>query len=151
MRRSWTLQEQERVFSLEPPFRAEFLSAADDLNVACGSRGYHVRITEGLRARERQEQLWRQGRTQDPTTKHWLVIGTVVTWAPPGSSAHEVGLAADILLVDDVTKKPLGDAHAAWRDWAAICEAHGLVNLGTRKGDWCHVEQPNWQREVGRA
>lgn len=79
-------------------------------------------ISEGWRSKERQEQLWEQGRTTP---------GPQRTWAKPGQSLHEYGLAIDWAFADPV---------AGGCDWSEdLFEALGPV---IRKygmdwgGDW---------------
>lgn len=71
--------------------------------------------------------------------------------APPGRSAHNYGLAIDVVpdadplapgLQPDWDPKP-GDA---WHDLAATLDAHPRLRHGRHFGDWPHIERYRWQR-----
>lgn len=49
--------------------------------------GYNLRITSGFRSLSEQDQIFDQGRTED---------GHIVSWAIPGKSLHNYGLAVDV-------------------------------------------------------
>jgi hypothetical protein len=49
--------------------------------------GYALRITDGFRSLDEQEEVYNQGRTED---------GHIVSWAPAGRSLHNYGFAVDV-------------------------------------------------------
>lgn len=91
----------------------------------CAARGLPFALFEGFRSRARQAELYAQGRTAQ---------GPIVTYAGPGQSYHQYGLAVDI--VGFVV--PTGSNRAQWTwdrpqsEWNAlhaIAWAHGLEPL----------------------
>lgn len=95
--------------------------------------GLPIRITEGFRSFERQNELYAQGRTQP---------GKIVTNAKGGQSNHNYGCAIDIVfrkLGYDATKDQ-------WLALAAIGERHGF-DWG---GDWDEfVDRPHFELTLG--
>lgn len=88
-------------------------------------------VADGWRSRERQAQLWAQGRT---------LAGPVVTMARPGESPHERGAAVDFGLWPDG-----GDGH-----WGALVLC--VCSFGLRSGalfrglrDFPHAELVGWR------
>jgi hypothetical protein len=49
--------------------------------------GYALRITDGFRSLDEQEEVYNQGRTEN---------GHIVSWAPAGKSLHNYGFAVDV-------------------------------------------------------
>ncbi len=86
--------------------------------------GHTVEVVEGYRAPERQEALYRQGRSEP---------GPVVTWTR--ESLHSEGRAVD-LRVDGSWENPEGYAHLQ-----RVAQEEGLRTLGAR--DPGHVELPD--------
>ena len=99
---------------------------------ACRYRlGLYLTITQGWRSAADQAALWAQGRTTP---------GPVVTWAEPGQSLHERGLAFDVA-------KLHADGQVTWDDvpWEAvgsIGEELGLVWGGRWKE---HPDRPHFE------
>lgn len=63
---------------------------ADELIALAASKGMPIRITEGYRSKERQDELYAQGRTKP---------GKIVTNAKGGQSIHQYGCAFDVVFV----------------------------------------------------
>ena len=91
---------------------------------ACDVAGLPVLIYCTLRTLEEQAALYAQGRS---------VPGRKVTNAPPGSSAHNFGLALDAV--------PL------WNRYGTCARLAGLEWAGdwTRFREFPHVQMPNWR------
>jgi peptidoglycan L-alanyl-D-glutamate endopeptidase CwlK len=81
-----------------------------------GQQGITIRVTQGLRTWDEQEQLYAQGRS---------LPGSIVTNAPPGSSYHNFGLAVDV-----VPMTPLGpDWDVTHPVWGQIVQTGRSVGL----------------------
>lgn len=79
--------------------------------------GYPLRVSSAYRSREKQQALydaWKSGRSQLPA-------------APPGSSAHERGLAVDLVWVRGGLQEPV---EGAWETLGGVAEEY----LGLRWG-----------------
>jgi len=94
--------------------------------------GIRAVVTSGYRSLAKQRQLYARYRRGGPLA------------APPGSSAHNYGLAVDIALVGQPRES------RDYRRMHRIAERLGLVPLRGEAGriDPYHVEVPNWQRLV---
>jgi peptidoglycan L-alanyl-D-glutamate endopeptidase CwlK len=121
--------------TLDPDFKAQIeqlLMAVESLT------GLQWVCTDGRRTMAEQDKLFAQGRTKP---------GKVVTKAPPGSSAHNYGLAVDLW--------PLDKDRDIW--WEAPAKtfkplADLAVDMGLTAGyyfqsifDAPHVEHPSWK------
>ena len=131
---------------LYPPFKLLIDLALEDAH-AKGLMGY---VFEGWRAIERQSFLYAQGRTTP---------GAKVTWARPGESWHQYGLAVDIVF----DREPLtagmqwtweggyadknGDNYAKI---ALILKAYGLEWLGDKNIERAHF-QKTWGLTIQEA
>ncbi len=107
--------ERQRFASLQPALQKaawEFLSACATRSLL--KHGMRVYIADGSRTFAEQAELYSLGRTQP---------GKIVTYARPGRSLHNFGLAFDIALFDgrvlqwDGIPEPIGYCGAA----------HGLI------------------------
>jgi len=94
-------------------------------------RGLTAFVTEGYRSLERQEELYAKGRTPLEIRNRVKKRGAngAVTDAPPGSSAHNYGLAIDV----------------AGPDLDKVVELARSLGFGTVSWDRSHIEWPNWQ------
>jgi len=97
--------------------------------------GYSGVIVSAFRSSEEQAVLYAKGRTlqeiRDRVKK--LGRGGTVTDAPPGSSAHNYGLAIDV------------EGH----DQAKIVFLAKQIGFGTVSWDPAHIEWPNWRQLIG--
>jgi hypothetical protein len=83
--------------------------------------GVQVTVTSVRRSRRKQQQLYNayvNGRSRFPA-------------APPGTSAHEFGLAWDSFVEE---------RYVPW--WTAVREA---VGFQVPSNDWVHAQVPNWE------
>jgi peptidoglycan L-alanyl-D-glutamate endopeptidase CwlK len=100
--------------------------------------GLHWVITSGRRTMQEQEVLYAQGRTAP---------GKVVTKAPPGSSAHNFGLAADLAPLKADGTIWWEAPKMKWRVMADMALQMGLVPGFYFKTifDAPHVESKDWR------
>jgi len=86
---------------------------------------------------EEQERLWKIYQAGGPRA------------APPGKSAHNYGLAVDVVLDYDPDKpglQPSWDTKlAGWLWLKAVTLKHPRLKGGWRFGDWPHIEKYKWQ------
>ena len=117
---------------LWPPFA----SAIGYLQTYCTVYNLDARIVSGFRSMSEQEALYRQGRTASEVINRVRKSGAggAVTDAPPGSSAHNFGLAVDV----------------EGRDQRAVVDLARAIGFGTVSWDPAHIEWPNWQSLVSR-
>jgi peptidoglycan L-alanyl-D-glutamate endopeptidase CwlK len=127
---------EQRLGLVHPVLMQKIHALSDSLS----GQGIEIRVVQGLRNWADQEKLYAQGRTEP---------GEIVTYAPPGHSMHEFGLAVDCepslngpagpYLPDGIAGSPRYVA------MVAIAEAEGLVS-GSRWShpvDWPHLQLPN--------
>jgi hypothetical protein len=102
----------------------------DSLIKDARSNGIDLRVVRGYRSVETQLEYYNQGRTTP---------GAIITYAPPGFSYHNYGLAVDVC--EYVNGKP--NWHSKhWDEIGRIGKKHGLV----WGGDWkLLVDRPHFQ------
>lgn len=121
---------------LDPLFR----EAVDDL---LSTSPYHWVIDRGFASHAEQAALYakwvafREGRGP--------AAGKA---APPGKSAHNVGMAVDVHLDTDPTTPGLqpswNTALAGWQWLRAACKTHPVIENGWWFGDWPHLQRRDW-------
>lgn len=84
--------------------RGDFAIRVSDWIRTCLDEGLLPYVYEGFRTNERQQELYEQGRTKP---------GKIVTWARPGQSFHNYGLAVDWVPLE-LHKKAEGMYEAMW-------------------------------------
>lgn len=128
---------QQRLLELHPAVRQRF---EDFINEVEDKFRCIVRMEPPLRSFQTQQDLWDQGRTKP---------GPIVTWAPPGSSYHNYGLAAD--LCPFKPDHPDLDWNYDFSKWEGLAIKHGMTWGGTfpkEKTDPDHYEYKagyNWR------
>lgn len=115
---------------LDPQFRKRLDAVLDELH----AKQIPLQVFETVRAPSRQEALYARGR--DPNA---VDFGRKVTNARAYQSAHQYGLAADLVFLVDGkwSWEPPPRMASAWSVYHTIAEAHGLKPLTFEKP---HVE-----------
>lgn len=128
---------------LYPPFKFLVELALDE----CHNKGLMAYVFEAYRFPERQAYLYSLGRT---------AAGNRVTWARPGESLHQYGLAIDVVFDSDPAKQGMqwtweggyADANGDNYDKVAkILKGHGLEWLGDKNVERAHF-QKTWGMTV---
>ncbi|SEB15667.1 peptidoglycan L-alanyl-D-glutamate endopeptidase CwlK [Thalassobacillus cyri] len=102
-------------------------------------KGILAQISDGLRTHAEQQALYNKGRTAP---------GNIVTYAPPGFSYHNFGLAVDFFLVSNDGKRALWRVNKSWKQVATIAKDLGF-EWG---GDWSPFKDyPHLQLTGGLA
>lgn len=122
--------------------RAEIRPLVDSFLQTGLGEGIDILVTCTLRTNEEQEALYEQGRTAP---------GKIVTNAKPGQSAHNYGLAIDIVPI--VNGKPdwIGE-HPVWQQLGKLGQDSGLEWAGAPSfpfHELAHFQLPNWRILVG--
>lgn len=122
--------------------RPEIWSKANDFLDACKQAGLDVLVTCTLRSNEEQAALYAQGRSKP---------GHIVTDAPAGKSAHNYGLALDIVPI--VNGKPeWNGGDPVWQTIGEIGERCGLEWAGNPSypfHELPHFQIQNWRTIAG--
>lgn len=120
---------------LFPPFFTRLQALLDD---ALG-RGRAYWVIEGHRSYKRSDELFAQGRTAP---------GPIVTRARAGESAHNFGIAGDLVLDGYMDRAGLQPDYrpASYDLLGELCPKHGLVWGGSWQGfkDRPHVQMPDF-------
>lgn len=139
-----------RIEGLHPKLRQEVANAIVALECNALPRNAAIRIVQGLRTIEQQNDLYAQGRTKP---------GKIVTNAKGGSSFHNYGLAIDFAILYDKDKNGTFET-LSWDtaldydkngiiDWQAV--VNNFKNLGYEwGGDWrTFKDLPHIQKSFG--
>jgi peptidoglycan L-alanyl-D-glutamate endopeptidase CwlK len=105
-----------------------------------------ISVSDGLRAFQVQSDLWKRGRQL--VNGEWKVTEPtkVITYAPPGRSYHNYGLAVDSIFKGNdpyLEKCSLGESIRAWNNFGKIARAVGFVwggDWSSAKTDRTHLE-----------
>lgn len=131
-----------RVKLLHPSIREEVAELIGKIEI---NNPFVVRIVQGLRTIDEQNELWAQGRTKP---------GHIVTNAKGGSSYHNYGLAIDFaLLYDgklswDINADFDKDGQKDWQEVVQVFKANGY-EWG---GSWhTIVDNPHLQKTFGNS
>jgi hypothetical protein len=112
-----------------------------DVDMVLGKSPFHWYVTAGFRSLPEQDVLW----------KKYLEGGPLA--APPGKSAHNFGLAIDVVPDKDPTKPGLqpgwsllkkAKEYAAWIWLKVTIAKHPRLTHGSKFGDWPHIQRYNW-------
>ena len=118
---------------LDPRFKPTVEAFLED----CETQGIDVIVTCTRRSLEEQAVLYAQGRTAP---------GHIVTNAKPGQSAHNVGLAFDVVPIAH-GKCVWDESNPVWQQLGDIGRKHGLVWLGEPDSPFHedpHFQMANW-------
>ncbi len=122
-----------------PNMNGQFVSRATDTLKDMRRENVDMRVTDGLRTVEEQNDLYAQGRTRP---------GRVVTNARGGSSWHNYGVAADITFMNEQGTphwETGGEYAQLWQRYGRKAEGHGL-EWG---GDWNFQDLPHVEYHPG--
>lgn len=128
---------KERLQEMHPAVQQRF---EDFINEIEATLHLTIRMEPPLRTFAEQQKIWDQGRTKP---------GKVVTWAPPGSSYHNYGLAAD--LVPWKADHSDLDWFYDFKKWKPFAEKHGItcgLDFPEKKQDPDHFQYTaghNWR------
>lgn len=106
---------------------------ANAIIVDMAAQGHAVRIVEGYRSPQRQQELYNQGRTTP---------GNIVTNAKPGESLHQYGVAVDFVF----RKEGYNVSQAQWKLLGTVGKSHGFEWGGDWKG---FVDRPHFEMTLG--
>lgn len=120
----------------------QFRPLVDQFLDACAAKEIDLLVTCTLRSNDEQAALYAQGRTAP---------GKRVTNAPPGKSAHNYGLALDV--VPMVNGKPDWDgSHPVWQtigDIGIECGLQWAGSPGFPFHELAHFQHPKWRDIAG--
>jgi len=100
--------------------------------------GYNTVIACTLRTFAEQQVCWNQGRTTP---------GAVVTYARPGQSAHQYGLAIDVYPLWQ-GKLVTDESDPIWQELGNFAEARGIQWYGAPGSEFHempHFQHPRWR------
>lgn len=122
---------------LDPAFRA-------DIEELLGNSPYHWTVLSGYRSLDAQRVLHEKHLAGGPRA------------APPGKSAHNYGLAVDV--VPDKDSNPANGLQPEWvtsaKPWAwlkANTVPHPRLRSGWSFGDAGHIERYRWRNHIRKA
>lgn len=125
----------ERIALLDD-LHIDFVGRLSSLQLDLLNAGLALELYETVRTPFRQAALYAKGRTSP---------GPKATKAQPWESAHQYGLAADMVFkVDDkwTWEEP---EEGAWKLYGELAIKHGLEQLDFEKP---HIQLPNWRKIV---
>jgi peptidoglycan LD-endopeptidase CwlK len=133
MNHVWDKITENRISELHPKIRDRVRKFINEMDK---KHGIKLRITQGYRTYQQQQDLYDQGRIKP---------GQIVTNAKPGSSYHNFGLAFDVV--------PIVSGIADWnsKHWNLIGQvgkSHGFVWGGDFKSI---VDKPHFEESFGRS
>jgi len=128
-----------KIESLEPEFRTKVEQLIAAIENVTGRKWI---ITAGRRTMAEQEALYNQGRSTP---------GNIVTKAPAGSSAHNFGLAVDLVSIKENGDADWSDNYEGWKQLADLAVEMGLTAGMYFKSltDRPHVEDKSWKIAQG--
>lgn len=121
---TWDKVTDKRISLLSQSIQSRVVAFINE----CEQSGFQLRITQGLRTIEEQNELYAQGRTKK---------GKIVTNAKGGYSYHNYGLAFDVVVMKE--GKPVWE-----RLNAKIVEIAKKYNFEWG-GDWKKPDYPHFQ------
>ena len=122
--------------------RPELRGLVDPFLADCAAAGFDIVVTCAYRSDIEQDALYTKGRTAP---------GMIVTHARAGQSAHNFGLAIDIVPI--IAGKPdWNGTDPTWLEIANLGQARGLRWLGAPDSPFieqAHFEHPQWKQLAG--
>jgi hypothetical protein len=113
------------------------------------SIGMQIRVTEALRSFAMQFEVWAKGRTR-LATGSWVISdpSKVISYAVPGASFHQFGLAIDSCFQGKdpyLEKMDMKEAREKWELFGKYCHEEGL-DWG---GYWKRPDKPHCEKRYG--
>lgn len=112
----------------------------DDINDVLGNSPYTWLVTHAYRSLKTQDELYQKYLKGGPKA------------APPGKSAHNFGLAVDVVLdADPATPgiQPSWDIRLAGWLWLFVAiKKHPRLKSGVSFNDACHIERYKWKNFI---
>lgn len=136
----------QRIEQLHPFIKKDVEILINTINTEVLTGSAKVRIAQGFRTFEEQDDLYAKGRT---------TLGSIVTNAKGGDSVHNYGLAIDIVLIIDEkiaswdTKKDFDkDLQSDWMEVVQVFKKAGF----TWGGDWrTFKDMPHFEKTGGNS
>ena len=119
--------------------REPFKSKAKEWLAKCQAEGLDILVYCTLRTAAEQAELYAKGRTTP---------GPIVTYAKPGSSAHQYGLSLDFVPLSG--GKPLWKGGDHWKRPIEIAESLGLESASRwlKFKEMPHIQLAGWRSYV---
>lgn len=133
----------QRLSLVYPAMRPQWLSVRRDLYELYELQ---IRVTDSLRTFKEQFDVYSQGRKLIKGTWEIVDASKVVSYALPGQSYHNYGLALDSAFHGDdpyLEKRTDAQFELIWGDYGRLCEKYGLAWGGRwpgKKRDRPHCE-----------
>ncbi len=109
-----------------------------DVEEFLGQSPFTWRVTEGYRSQKRSAELYEAYKAGGPRA------------APAGKSAHNWGLAVDIVLMGEDGRPSWNTRLAGWVWLVAKARLHPRLHDGQDFGDTDHLERYQWTRHIKR-
>lgn len=135
----------QRIALVHPKYRDEVTTIYNEAEEALTN--YNLRFSYTLRTFQEQDLIFQQGRSRP---------GEIVTWARPGYSYHNYGLAIDICLISPDGKMASWDTKADfdkdgisdWMEVVKVFEKYGWEwGVKNKKGE--RIDLPHFQKPSG--
>ena len=144
----WT-QDTTTDYRLEkvyPPLAESWSLVAKDM---WDQEQRQLRVTDGMRSFSAQWDIWMKGRIKGPNGV-WNIVdpAQVLTYATPGESWHNYGLALDSCFLGDdpyLSKLEPTESERLWNLYGKLCQDHGLI----WGGSWKIPDRPHCELPVG--
>ncbi len=136
---------EERLKEVMPEFGNLWLKVRDKFWIG---HGIQLKVAQGLRTFAQQWKIYAQGRERKLGT--WTIVDKdkVVSYAPPGQSYHNFGLAIDSCFIGPdpyLANEPKERVGNLWNDYGIICRDEGL-RWG---GDFIHKDFGHCENNYG--
>lgn len=127
-------QNEKFIITLHPLIRDKVRKLISDWRKG----GFEIRITSGYRSYKEQEKIYNQGRSKDSIAKK----EPIVSYALPGTSFHNYGLAIDTI--------PIINGKATYDFDYSKLKPIAIKNGFEWGGDWKKPDKPHFQFTFGK-
>lgn len=139
---------EERLETVMPVLSTRWKQVAKDM---WDLHKIQIKVTCGMRTFSEQWGEWGKGRLKEKNGT-WVIcdIRKVVTYAKPGQSYHNYGLALDSCFMGSdpfLERIDKGDAIKLWNEYGRLCKVNGL-EWG---GDWKRPDRPHCELTFGQS